>query len=179
MFTPENTVLLVIDVQGRLAYLMHEKEKIFKHIQALIQMARHLSIPIIYTEQVPEKIGVTIPEIKNSLQDHQPIIKKTFSCCGEPQFLKHLSSFKRKQIIVCGIETHVCVYQTVSDLLDKKYSIQVVLDAISSRTKENNDLAIDRMKMLGAVMTSTEMIATELLRTSAHPKFKEILNLIR
>ena len=179
MFSINDSLLLVIDVQGQLAYLMHEKEKLFKHMQALIQAAGHLNIPIIYTEQVPEKIGTTVPEITQYLSHLKPIKKKTFSCCGEDQFLKALKSFRRKQIIVCGIETHVCVYQTVSDLVNKKYQVQVVADAVSSRTYENKTLALERIKSLGVPITATEMIICELLKTSNHEKFKEILKLIK
>lgn len=179
MFSPGNSILIVIDVQGKLAYLVHDKEKIFKHIQALIQAANHLDIPVIYTEQVPEKIGGTIPEIKFYLNNHQPIRKASFSCAGEKTFWDELKKNRRSQLIVAGIETHVCVYQTVADLLGKRYPVQVVADAVSSRSLDDKAIALDRMKSLGAVLTSTEMIITELLKTSNHKKFKEILGLIK
>ena len=179
MFSTSETILLIIDVQGKLAYLMHEKDEILKNLQGLIQAAQILDIPIIFTEQVPVKIGKTIPEISQYFRETVPIIKATFSCCGENKFLKKLKMLKRKQIIVAGIETHVCVYQTVADLIKMKYEVQVVADSVSSRTEENKILALDRMKSKGATLTSTEMIMTELLKTSQHPRFKEILNLIR
>ena len=179
MFTIEKSLLLVIDVQGKLARLMFDKEQLFRNIQALIQMARFLEIPILYTEQVPEKIGPTIPEIANYLHNLPPIRKASFSCCQEEEFLKKLEFYKRPQIIVCGMETHVCVYQTAADLLEHKYEVQVVADAVSSRTKENKQLALEQLKGLGAALTSAEMIGCELLRTSQHEKFKEILSLIK
>ena len=179
MFEIKNSVLIVIDVQGKLAYLMHEKDKLFKNIQGLIRAMQYLNIPILYTEQVPEKIGSTVPEIHHLLSQQKPIVKTSFSCCQEEKFIKSLQALKRKQIIVCGIETHVCVYQTVSDLLDLKYPVQVVHNAVSSRSQENKEIALKRIESIGAAPTSTEMILTELLRTSKHPKFRDVLSLIR
>lgn len=179
MFSIEKSLLLVIDVQGNLAYRMHDQPALFKNLQKVIKAAQILEIPIIYTEQAPEKIGRTIPEVAEYLISHHPITKTTFSCAGEPAFRGALQKTKRKEIIVCGIETHVCVCQTVNDLLEKKYEVQIVVDAISSRTLENKQIAIDKMKSLGAQLTSCEMLVTELMRTSQHPKFREVLNLIR
>lgn len=178
-FSLDQSVLVVIDVQGRLAYLMHEKEVLFKHIQALIQAADHLKIPVIFTEQVPQKIGFTIPEIAGYFKNRKPILKETFSCFGSKEFQKKLSTLQCKRIILCGIETHVCLYQTAVDLREAKYEVQVVADAVSSRTKENKDAALHRMEDFGVTLTSTEMLACELLKTSAHPRFKEVLKLIR
>ena len=179
LLSPSKAILVVIDVQGKLAYLMHERDQLFKHIQALIKAAKILNIPIFNTEQAPEKIGVTIPEVKNFLVDEQPIHKAAFSCAAEPAFMSALKRSMKKQVIIIGIETHVCVFQTVADLLTKQYMVHVVADAVSSRTGANKEIALERMKSMGAVITSTEMIVTELLRTSEHPKFKKILSLIR
>jgi len=179
MFTPENSVLLVIDVQGKLAQLVHEKEKLFDNINRLIHAARLLDIPILWTEQTPEKIGATIPGIANQLTDQSPIVKWSFSCCGEERFLQMLKELNRKDIIVTGIETHVCVFQTIFDLLKKSYRVQIVGDAVSSRTLENKIRAIDRVKHLGAIETSSEMIICELLKSAKHHKFKEIMSLVK
>ncbi len=179
MITTKNSVLIVIDVQGNLAYRMHDKEALFKNIRSIIKACKTLSIPIIYTEQAPEKIGSTVPEIVEFLTDVPLIKKRSFSCCAEKDFPNALKILKRSHVIVVGIETHVCLYQTVRDLLDKKYQVQVVADAVSSRTLENKEIALKRMGSIGAVLTSTEMLATELLITSAHEKFKDVLNLIR
>ena len=179
MFLPPKSLLLIIDVQGNLAYRMHDKDNLFKHLQGLIQAAQILAIPIIATEQVPEKIGSTVPEIANYLKGVSPIIKQSFSCYLSEDFKRALKSLRRKQIIVAGIETHVCVYQTVADLLENKYDVQVVADAVSSRTFENKLLALNRVKFLGAHLTSTEMIICELMRTSSHPQFKNLLKLIK
>jgi len=179
MFSPENTILLVIDVQGKLARLMHKKDELFRHISGLIRIASFLDIPIIVTEQVPEKIGTTISEITELLKGTQPLPKACFSCCRQDQIMQKLESLNRKQIVVAGIEAHVCVYQTVHDLIHKQYEVQVVGDAVSSRTEMNKHFALDRIKFLGGGITSTEMIACEWLKTSEHPKFREIIRLIK
>ncbi len=179
MFEISKTILLVIDVQGKLASLMYEKEKLFKNLKGIIQAAQILGIPILCTEQVPEKIGKTIAEITPLLTNIQPLAKKSFSCLRSERFIERLKSLPRKQIIVTGIEAHVCVYQTVADLMRKKYAVMVVADCISSRSPENKCLALERMKQLGAGITSLEMILCELLRTSEHKKFKGILSLMK
>ena len=180
MFLSESAVLLIIDVQGKLAHCMHEKDELIRHIAGLIHFADILSIPIIVTEQAPEKIGKTIPEITGLLSGRQPITKTSFSCCGQEQFMQDLKALGRNQIIVTGIEAHVCVFQTVCDLMDdKQYEVQVVGDAVSSRTEANKDAALERIRTFGGDVTSTEMIVCELLRTSEHEKFREVINLIK
>ena len=179
MFEINKTILIIIDVQGKLAGLVHDKEKIYKNISALIKAAQLLSIPIIYTEQVPEKIGKTIPEIADLLTGQKPLIKSSFSCCGNKEFVSKLKALNCKQLVVVGIETHVCVYQTIADLLDLKYEVQVVADAVSSRTLENSKIALKQMRKLGADITSTEMIICELMKTSEHKKFRDVIKLIK
>ena len=179
MFDIAKTVLLVIDVQGKLAALVHDKEKVYRHIEALIKTAQILNIPILYTEQVPEKIGKTIPVLERLLKSAAPITKSSFSCCGSKEFLQRINALNRKQVVVAGIEAHVCVYQTAADLLSLKFDVQVVADAVSSRNADNVCIALERMKKLGADLTSTEMIITELLRTAEHPSFREIIKLIK
>lgn len=179
MFSPKKCVLLVVDVQGKLAALMDEREKTVKNIQALIKTAQILDIPILWTEQAPEKIGATIEEISSHLHYLKPIKKNSFSCCGEEKFLAALKALKRQQVIVVGIETHVCVYQTVVDLVRLKYEVQVVVDAVSSRTAENKHWGLERIKEVGGQLTCTEMMACELLQKAEGEKYKEILKLIK
>jgi len=179
MFTPENTILCVIDIQGKLAQLMHAKEVLFAQVTRLIRAATILNIPIIVTEQVPTKIGRTIPEIATHFNEYHPIEKSSFSCCGNDEFNNKLKESGRKQVLITGIETHVCVYQTVCDLIEKKYDVQVVGDAVASRSVDNKYYALDRIKNIGVCLTSTEMIICELLKTSEHPKFKEVTQLIK
>lgn len=179
MFLIENTVLLVIDVQGTLAHQMVESNDLFRNIEICIQLAKVLDIPILCSEEAPDKIGATIPEIAKYLTGIPVITKSSFSCLGEPHFTEQLKLLNRKQIIIIGIETHVCVFQTACDLIENGYEVQVVDDAVSSRLENNKNVAINRMKSLGIAITTLEMIATELLRTSKHKKFKEVLRLIK
>ncbi len=179
MFSVENTVLIVIDVQGKLAALIWEKDRILYRIQTLIRAAQILEIPILCTEQAPEKIGRTIPEIAQLLSSKKPIEKLSFSCWGNPRVVQALTDLRRKQILIAGIETHVCVYQTAVDLKAAGFAVQVVADAVSSRALPNTELALQRMKELGVGMTGTEMIICELIRSAEHPRFREIMGLIK
>src|SRR3989338_3186230 len=142
MFLPENSILVVIDIQGKLAQLMHARDALFLQVSKLVRAAALLDIPIIVTEQVPAKIGRTVPEIARHLKVYLPVEKSSFSCCGSDQFIWKLKESGRKQIVISGIETHVCVYQTVCDLLVKKYDVQVVGDAVASRTVDDKNYAL-------------------------------------
>ena len=179
MFSPEKSVLVVIDVQEKLTPLAREKDTLLKNIQILIQAAQILDIPILWSEHVPVKIGVTVESVRRSMPTQKPIIKTSFSCGGEENFTKALAALYRKQIIVTGIETHVCVYQTVAQLLGASYKVQVVSDAVSSRAPENKEIGLARMRSEGGVITSTEMVLFELLKTAEHRQFRNILDLVR
>lgn len=174
----KRAVFVVIDVQGKLAGMMHDPHYL-RHVQGLIRIAQILEIPVIVTEQAPDKIGGTVPAIKDMFQNFVPIIKRTFSCCGEPRFMEEFKRLRRSQAIVCGIESHVCVYQTVRDLCGFGHDVQLVSDAVSSRSKHNAQLGIDRCAHSGAVLTSLEMLVTELIGSTAHPKFREIMTLLK
>lgn len=157
---------------------MHDAQALTHHVAALIKAAQILNIPVLATEQAPDKIGETVPALKELLKSG--IIKKrSFSCAAAGEFASRLSSLKRKQIVVCGIETHVCVYQTVCDLREEQYDVQVVADAVSSRKETDKDLALERIRGTDATLTSTEMIVTEWIRGADHPKFKDIMALIK
>ena len=137
-------------------------------------------VPVIVTEQVPEKIGSTVPEIASVFPpDASRIPKESFSCWGCPDFRERLKASLRREVILCGIEAHVCISQTALDLLQADFRVGCVADAISARTADNKRLGLSRIENAGAELLSTEMIITELLRTSAHPEFKSILQLIK
>jgi nicotinamidase-related amidase len=179
MLKAEHAVLVVIDIQGKLASLMDDKERIYKNVGILIQGVMLLDVPIIWTEQAPEKLGQTLPEIAGLLDGLTPLPKTTFSCCGDPDFLSALRNLDRKQILLTGIETHICVYQTARDLLESGYEVYLLSDAVSSRTEENRRLGIARMKDLGAIVTGTEMALFEMLEKAEGDTFKAISRLIR
>lgn len=179
MITIENSLLVVIDIQESLARVMHGKDALFENLQKIIKGAGILNIPMIVTEQVPEKLGATIPEISPLLDTVTPISKSSFSCCGEDRFMRELEGMKRGQLLITGIESHVCVYQTTADLIRMGYEVHVVTDCISSRTEENRALGIERMRDEGARSTSTEMILFELLKVAGGDRFREISRLVK
>ena len=179
MLTLENTALIVVDVQEKLARVMYEKEMLFENLQKLIKGVQILGIPIILTEQNPGGLGPTIPEVAHLLSDLQPIPKLSFSCCGDGRFLQELEALNRQQVLIAGIEVHVCVYQTAVDLLRLGYEVQVVADAVSSRTAENRKIGLERVRSEGASLTSTETALFELLKVAEGAKFKEILNIVK
>ncbi len=179
MLNTEKTALVFIDVQEKLSRVMHDKEKLFENLQKLIKGLKLLNIPIIVTEQNPKGLGVTVPEIAPLLIDSKPLIKFSFSCCGESPFLSEIAKLNRKQIILVGIETHVCVYQTAVDLIEAGYEVHIPVDCVSSRTTENKNIALDKMKAEGAKLTSVEIVLFELLRTAASPKFKEMSQIVK
>jgi len=179
MLEIQNSCLVVVDVQGKLAQLMHDKDVLFRNIQILIHAAHILDIPILWCQQCPNALGPTIPEIAQLLADHEPINKSAFSCCGVEDFNSELNKSARNQILLCGIETHVCIYQTAIDLLRKGFEVNVIADAVSSRALENKQIALQRMAVENANLYCTEMALFELLRTAEHPRFRDIVKLIK
>jgi len=179
MLTTENTALIVIDVQEKLTRVMHEKERFLENLQKLIQGAQALGIPIILTEQNPQGLGPTVPEVAHLIPNLQPIAKFSFSCCGDQRFAQELAALHRKQALLAGIETHVCIYQTSLDLLSQGYEVQVVADAVASRTAENKDIGLEKTKSEGASLTSTETALFELLKVAEGEKFKEIIKIVK
>lgn len=179
MLQIEKTCLVVVDVQGKLAELMWEKDRLFNNLEILVKSANILDIPIIWCQQYPKALGDTIEEVAVHLKGLSPCDKMSFSCCGNEEFSDKLHAAGRRQVLICGIEAHICVYQTAMDLLDYDYDVQIVGDAVSSRTEENRDAALSRIKWEGAAITTTEMALFELLGTAEHPKFKDIAKLVK
>jgi nicotinamidase-related amidase len=179
MLKPDNTALVLIDVQGKLASLMHQREQLYRNLEILIRGAQVLDLPILWLEQYPQGLGPTIPEVAGLLQGQKPLAKVCFSACGLPEFSQALAGCGRRRVLLAGIEAHICVYQTCRDLLDQGYGVEVVGDAVSSRTPENKQTGLDRMAQAGAMLTSVEMALFELLRMAGTPQFKEIARLVK
>lgn len=178
MLKKENTVLIFIDVQGRLSERVDGADVLFGNLKRLLAGMSELDIPVLVTEQIPEKLGPTREEFQEFFSD-EPIAKSAFSCAGEPAFCDALKETGRNQIILCGIETHVCVYQTAMDLLAREYEVYAVADAVSSRDPANKRLALKRMEQEGVKLTGTEMLLFELLGDAQAPEFKSILNIVK
>jgi nicotinamidase-related amidase len=179
MLTPEHTVLVVVDFQEKLVRAMHEKQALVDNAAKMVQGAKILGLPILWTEQNPKGLGSTVPEIATLLSDMQPVTKLSFSCCGEARFMELLLELNRKQFLLCGIESHVCVYQSAADLLNLGGEVQVVADAVSARTPANRDIGLERCKELGASLTSAETALFELLKIAEGDKFKQMLKVVK
>lgn len=179
MFSLNSTLLILVDIQGRLASLMYDKKSLYKNLEILVKSMNILNVPIVWMEHVPDKLGSTIKEVSNLLPDLKPLSKFTYSCCGNDEFVKEVASYKNNQILVAGIETHICVYQTAMDLLGNSYEVQVVEDCVSSRTEANKVLGLKRIVQAGGLTTSTEMILFELMKSTKAQGFKEITQLIK
>jgi len=179
MLQKENAVLVVIDVQGKLATLMHKHKRLFENVNRMIDGAKALNIPIVWTEQIPDKLGATVEVVKEHLEGVELLTKNTFSCCGGPGFNEKLDQLGKTQILVCGIETHVCVYQTCIDLLNNGKEVHLVTDAVSSRFKNNYYLAVEKIKDAGAVMTSVEMALFEMLKVAEGDEFKKVIQIVK
>jgi len=176
----DNTVLVVIDVQEKLCRAMDEKvlEKLTANIGILQEAARELGIPVVATEQYVKGLGETLCVLKEKLTD--PALEKmTFSCCGEGPFPARLKALGRRQVIVTGMEAHVCVLQTVIELLDAGYTVHLVKDAVMSRRKENWQVGVEGARAAGAVVTSTEAALFQLLKVAGSESFKKLSKLVR
>jgi nicotinamidase-related amidase len=174
-----DTVLIVIDVQGKLASVMFEKDALFENLRRAIAGTKSLGLPVLWVEQNPSRMGATSPEVAEMLAGLSPIPKMAFSCCGEPRFVKALEASGRRQVLLCGIESHVCVCQTALDLHDRSYEVHVLSDAVSSRTQRNREIGLERMRQAGVTLSGVEMALFELMRTAEHAAFRDVLRIVR
>lgn len=177
--TKENTIGLIIDIQERLFPAMWEKETLLKNTLILIQGLTELQLPLVVTQQYTKGLGETIPEIKSVLPEFSFIEKRDFSCCDEPSVIGKLKELEAQNIIVCGIESHVCVLQTAVDLKEAGFNPVVVMDCVSSRNKDSVEIAKERFRHEGILMTSYESVLFELTRSSAAAEFKAISKLVK
>lgn len=177
--TKENTAGLIIDMQERLFPVMNEKETLLKNCQILAEGLTVLSIPLLVSQQYTKGLGETLPEIKALIPDFEYIDKKDFSCWDTPEIAEKLGELKAKNIIICGIESHVCVLQTAVDLKTAGLNPIVVMDCVSSRTQANLEIAKERFRAEGILMTSYESILFELTRSAGAPEFRTISKLVK
>lgn len=175
----EDAVGLIIDLQERLVTHMHERDELIAKNRLLIEGLKLLDVPIVLTEQYPRGLGKTVDGIAQLFTHDIPFEKITFSCCDDAAIRSRLQSLGRKTVIIAGIETHVCVLQTVLDLFDKGMSPVVVEDAVSSRSMSDKQVAIRRIEGMGGRTTTVESLLFELMRTAQHPSFKTISALVK
>ena len=179
MLEIDNAVLVVIDVQEKLLPVIYEKDSLTSNIIKLIRGAQVLEIPLLVTEQYPKGLGKTVPEIAELISGVETLPKTSFSCCSDEEFKKTLDFSGRKQVIICGIETHVCVYQTAIELKEAGYRVYVAADAVSSRTAENKEIGLNLMRQTGITVTGVETVLFELVKIAEGEKFKAISRIVK
>ncbi len=175
----DNTALLIIDIQDRLATVMKTKETVVNNCRHLIELSKILDIPIVITEQYPKGLGQTVEEIRKAVPVYQPIEKLTFSCCDDQSFLNEIKILNKRTIILTGMETHICVLQTCIGLLQNGFNVHLVKDAVCSRAKETWQTACEFMRDAGAVITCTETVLFQLLKIAGTEEFKAISKRIK
>jgi len=176
----QNSIVLAIDIQSRLFPLIHKIEELETATLKLIEGMKVLDIPFIVTEQYPKGLGTTIESVQTALGDnYQPIEKSSFSCTPCNEFMTELNKQNKKNVIIHGIEAHVCVLQTVIDLIADGFNPVVVADCVSSRTPENKAIALDRMRAEGAIITSYESILFELCEESGTDEFRAVSKIVK
>ncbi|MCI0692650.1 hydrolase [candidate division KSB1 bacterium] len=175
----QQTALLVIDIQDRVHAVMRYREEVESNAQKLIRGCQLLQVPIFLTEQYPKGLGHTISSIRYALQAALPIQKMTFSCCGSDELMLALREKGIRQVILAGIETHVCVLQTALDLLANDFQVHVARDAVSSRRELDHQTALQRLTQAGAIITTVEMALFELMVRASSAEFKEVSKLIK
>lgn len=180
MLDTDNSVLVIIDIQDKLIKASFSSESIVSDAIKLAKACNILSIPVIVTEQYPKGLGQTAEELKNILSNDTVFIEKTsFSATDEPEFAEKIKSTKRKQVIICGIETHICVLQTALNLIKEGNEVYVVKECCSSRNIDEHNTALELLKQYGAKIVTVEIALFQWLKTSKHPHFKEIQTLIK
>lgn len=181
LLNPARATLVVIDVQERLCAAMDANvlAQLTKNAGILLESAAELGVPVIFTEQYVKGLGATLSELRSRAPAAPAIEKMSFSCCGNEAFIKQLKDSDRTQVIISGMETHVCVQQTVIDLLAEGFDVHVVKDAVMSRSNDNRQTAMEAMTLAGAVPTSTESVVFQLLRVAGTDSFKKLSKLVK
>ena len=179
MLTKDRSILIVTDIQGNLAKLMHNRAELYKNTGIIIDGIRALDIPILWIEQYPRGLGPTVPEVAVHLNGYEPLSKKTFSSLKDPTISEHFDQLGRDQVLLVGIETHVCIYQSAIDLIERGIETHVVEDAVSSRTEFNKRIGIRKIERAGGNITSVETALFELLGIAEGDAFKKIIKLVK
>jgi nicotinamidase-related amidase len=181
LLSPNDSALLVIDIQERLVPVMQDGDLVVWNARRLIDGAKLFDVPIFVTEQYPQGLGMTLPELKNALPENAVFFeKKSFSACLVPEFLETLRhNAAIRKIIIAGIESHVCVLQTALDLMPIGYEIHLAADAVRSRFSDDYNFALRRLETSGCFLTTTESILFQWCRTADNPQFKEISRVVR
>lgn len=173
------TAFVLIDVQGKLAEIVHESKQMIENLRTLIQAMKIMEVPIVWVEQYPEGLGPTREELSELLTDYVPIRKMTFDACKNEQFVNAVKATGKTKMLVAGIETHICVYQTAYGLKQLGYDVEVVQNAVSSRKIEDKEIGLEKMRSAGILVTGVETAIYELLEVAGTDQFKQILKLVK
>lgn len=174
-----DSLLLVIDPQEKLVKMIHNREEVVATISRLLRFAGIFDIPVVLTEHYPQGLGYTVDEVKEAVARYDPVVKRIFSCFGVPEFGDAVKGAGRKRIVVTGIETHICVCQTVLDALHRGYEVLVVCDGTGTRKREDHETALERMRQAGAVITTSEAFIYEVTYRADGEEFKKVLDLVK
>lgn len=176
----KDAVVVVVDVQEKLLPAMPQDRlaQLFKYAKAMVLAARELGVPVLATEQYPKGLGATAPQLRELLPD-APIVKMHFSCGADPAFTSALKATGRKQVVLLGMETHVCVFQTARDLVDQGYEVFVCADAVTSRSDEHRQSGLELIRASGAQVHNVESVIFDLLHAAGTDEFKKIAPLVR
>jgi isochorismate hydrolase len=178
-FEIARTALVVVDIQEKFRGLIHGMDRVIEAASRLIRFAGQVDIPILVTEHYPRGLGETVPEVRSLLEPFAPVEKIHFSCCGSAEFNQALKDCGRSQIILCGIETHVCIYQTAFDLLHQDNQVAVAIDAVSSCSAVDREIGLRRMSEIGVQSMGAQMLMFELLKKAGTPQFKAVADILK
>lgn len=180
LLRPESSCLLVVDVQEKFVPVIREYERVVARTKTMLQAAGLLGVPVLVSEQYPKGLGPTVAALKDVFPDKTEVHEKTaFGCLGDPALRERLESLGRRQVAVCGIEAHVCVNQTVHQLLEAGFQTHLIEDALGSRTAEDRERGVAKCRVSGAIGSSTETALFEWLGDAKHPRFKDVQALIK
>jgi len=179
MLTIEDTILIVVDAQGRLARVVAESETTIERLCILVQGAKLLGVPTLLTAQAPEKIGNTIPEIASLLPEQADLPRMSFSIWRDQAVRQAVQALSSKQMLLCGFEAHICLYQSAMDLLAQGFEVYLVTDAVSSRRLSDKSTALAELLACGVHLNTVEMALFTLMRDAQHPAFKPVSTLIK
>jgi len=179
LVTAENTGLIIVDAQERLMQVMGNPDRVSDRIVKLLHLARVFNLPVILTEQNPKFLGPTIPAVRAALPEYSPIEKLDFDCCNVDLFNTRLKETALRTILLTGVETHICIFQTCISLLKRGYAVQVPHHAVDSRTADNWNIGLSLMREAGAVVTSAETLIFQILERAGTTEFKEMLKVVK
>ena len=179
MLNTHDTLVLIVDVQEKLMPAMSARGELIANCQKLIRGARALGVPVLCTEQNPKGLGPTVPDIAGLLPGPAPAVKFSFSCAGCEEFMGQLSRAARRNVLIAGIETHVCVYQTALDLRSRGFHVEVAADACDSRRPADKQIGLEKCRDAGVGISCVETALFELLKVAEGPVFKEIVKIVK